>query len=106
VKDTPPVGHLRPPPHPRGAAPRESDRTAGRRRQAFKRAWEAKDIDALIGLLDPDATAVADGGGRALTFLDPIVGASKSHARGSKSPSTHLAAWRCLNAPSTVSRGW
>jgi RNA polymerase sigma-70 factor (ECF subfamily) len=48
--------------------------------RAFKRAWEAKDIDALIGLLDPDATAVADGGGRALTFLDPIVGASKSHA--------------------------
>ncbi|MGW1554394.1 sigma-70 family RNA polymerase sigma factor, partial [Streptomyces sp. NPDC002346] len=31
----------------------------------FKQAWEAKDIDALIGLLDPDATAIADGGGRA-----------------------------------------
>ncbi|MFI0977254.1 RNA polymerase sigma factor SigJ [Streptomyces sp. NPDC021093] len=29
----------------------------------FKRAWEAKDIDALIGLLDPDATGIADGGG-------------------------------------------
>ena len=29
----------------------------------FKQAWEAKDIDALIGLLDPDATAIADGGG-------------------------------------------
>jgi RNA polymerase sigma factor (sigma-70 family) len=42
--------------------------------RAFKRAWEAKDIDALIGLLDPDAVAVADGGGRALTFLDPIEG--------------------------------
>jgi RNA polymerase sigma factor (sigma-70 family) len=40
----------------------------------FKRAWEAKDINALIGLLDPDATAIADGGGRALTFLDPING--------------------------------
>jgi hypothetical protein len=24
----------------------------------FKAAWEAKDIDALIGLLDPDATAI------------------------------------------------
>src|SRR5829696_10271243 len=24
----------------------------------FKQAWEAKDIDALIGLLDPDATAI------------------------------------------------
>ncbi|TMR40984.1 RNA polymerase sigma factor SigJ [Actinomadura geliboluensis] len=40
----------------------------------FKRAWEAKDIDALIGLLDPDATAIADGGGQAVTFLDPIEG--------------------------------
>src|SRR5262249_20604027 len=29
----------------------------------FKRAWEAKDIGALIGLLDPDATATGDGGG-------------------------------------------
>jgi RNA polymerase sigma-70 factor (ECF subfamily) len=31
--------------------------------RAFKQAWEAKDIDALIGLLDPGATVVADGGG-------------------------------------------
>jgi len=40
----------------------------------FKRAWEAKDIGALITLLDPDATATADGGGRAPTFLHPIEG--------------------------------
>ena len=40
----------------------------------FKQAWQAKDIDALIGLLDPDATAIADGGGLALTFLHPIHG--------------------------------
>ena len=40
----------------------------------FKRAWQAKDINALIGLLDPDATATADGGGLALTFLRPIEG--------------------------------
>ncbi|MDF5757300.1 RNA polymerase sigma factor SigJ [Spongiactinospora sp. TRM90649] len=40
----------------------------------FMQAWEAKDIDALIGLLDPDATAVADGGGLATTFLRPIEG--------------------------------
>jgi ketosteroid isomerase-like protein len=40
----------------------------------FKQAWEAKDIDALISLLDPDATAVADGGGLATTFLRPIEG--------------------------------
>jgi RNA polymerase sigma factor (sigma-70 family) len=42
--------------------------------RAFKQAWEALDIDALIGLLDPDATATADGGGLATTFLHPIHG--------------------------------
>jgi RNA polymerase sigma factor (sigma-70 family) len=45
--------------------------------RAFKQAWEAKDIDALIGLLDPDATAIADGGGRATTFLRPIEGSEQ-----------------------------
>ena len=43
----------------------------------FKQAWEAKDIDALIGLLDPDATATADGGGLAITFLHPIEGSEQ-----------------------------
>ena len=42
--------------------------------RAFRQAWEAKDIDALIGLLDPGATATADGGGLAVTFVDPIEG--------------------------------
>ena len=42
--------------------------------RAFKQAWEAKDIDALIGLLDPGAMAIADGGGLATTFLRPIEG--------------------------------
>ena len=49
--------------------------------RAFKAAWEAKDIDALIGLLDPDATAVADSGGLAMAFLEPISGAEQI-ARG------------------------
>ncbi|MEV8321504.1 RNA polymerase sigma factor SigJ [Streptomyces sp. NPDC059900] len=40
----------------------------------FKRAWETGDIDALLGLLDPAATAVADGGGLAAAFPDPIEG--------------------------------
>ena len=40
----------------------------------FKQAWEAKDIDALIGLLDPDATAIADGGGLVSAALRPIEG--------------------------------
>ena len=30
----------------------------------FKEAWQAKDVGALIRILDPDATSVADGGGR------------------------------------------
>ena len=40
----------------------------------FKAAWEARDIGALIGLLDPDATVVADGGGLASAALRPIEG--------------------------------
>jgi RNA polymerase sigma factor (sigma-70 family) len=40
----------------------------------FKRAWEAKDINALIGLLDPGATLTADGGGRVRAALVPIEG--------------------------------
>lgn len=41
----------------------------------FRRAWLAQDIEALIGLLDPAAVAVADGGGRVLAFREPIEGA-------------------------------
>jgi RNA polymerase sigma factor (sigma-70 family) len=40
----------------------------------FRHAWEAKDIGALIGLLDPGATAIADGGGLVAAALDPIQG--------------------------------
>jgi RNA polymerase sigma factor (sigma-70 family) len=40
----------------------------------FKVAWEDKDIGALIGLLDPDATATADGGGLVSAALRPIEG--------------------------------
>jgi RNA polymerase sigma factor (sigma-70 family) len=42
--------------------------------RAFKQAWEAKDINALISLLDPGATAVADGGGLVSAALHPIEG--------------------------------
>jgi RNA polymerase sigma factor (sigma-70 family) len=41
----------------------------------FKAAWDARDIGALIALLDPGATVIADGGGRASAALDPIQGA-------------------------------
>ncbi|MFI7146818.1 RNA polymerase sigma factor SigJ [Nonomuraea sp. NPDC050022] len=43
----------------------------------FKQAWEAKDIDALIGLLDPDATAIIDGGGLVSAGLHPIEGSER-----------------------------
>ena len=43
----------------------------------FKRVWEAKDIAALIGLLDPDATVIADGGGLATASLHPIEGSEQ-----------------------------
>jgi RNA polymerase sigma-70 factor (ECF subfamily) len=42
--------------------------------RAFKLAWEAGDIGALLGLLDPDATLIADGGGLASAALRPIQG--------------------------------
>ncbi|MEV6235447.1 RNA polymerase sigma factor SigJ [Lentzea sp. NPDC051838] len=40
----------------------------------FKQAWETQDIAALVGLLDPDAVFTADGGGKVLAALEPIVG--------------------------------
>jgi RNA polymerase sigma factor (sigma-70 family) len=40
----------------------------------FKAAWEAQDIAALVGLLDPDVTATADGGGLATARLEPMYG--------------------------------
>jgi RNA polymerase sigma factor (sigma-70 family) len=43
----------------------------------FKNAWEAQDIHALIGLLDPDATVIADGGGLVSAALSPIEGAGQ-----------------------------
>src|SRR6516162_7061052 len=42
--------------------------------RAFKQAWEAKDIGALIGLLDPGATATADTGGLVTALPGPIEG--------------------------------
>ncbi|SDC98274.1 RNA polymerase sigma factor SigJ [Glycomyces harbinensis] len=40
----------------------------------FKEAWRAGDVDALIGLLDPDVRAVADGGGIASAHPYPVQG--------------------------------
>jgi RNA polymerase sigma-70 factor (ECF subfamily) len=46
----------------------------GRIVRGFKEAWEAKDITALIAVLDPEATVIADGGGLVNTVLRPIRG--------------------------------
>ncbi|WP_405850645.1 RNA polymerase sigma factor SigJ [Streptomyces niveus] len=43
----------------------------------FKQAWETKDIAALVGLLDPDATMTADGGGLVSAVLRPIEGGGR-----------------------------
>jgi hypothetical protein len=45
--------------------------------RSFKRAWEARDIDALIGLLDPHVTGIADSGGLVNAALRPIEGAEQ-----------------------------
>ncbi|WP_194833428.1 RNA polymerase sigma factor SigJ [Nocardia sp. XZ_19_369] len=42
--------------------------------RGFKQAWEARDINALIGFLDPAATAIADGGGQVNAAPRPIEG--------------------------------
>ena len=41
----------------------------------LRRAWQAKDVEALIQLLDPSVSAVADGGGRVPASRVAIVGA-------------------------------
>ncbi|MFI0982594.1 RNA polymerase sigma factor SigJ [Streptomyces sp. NPDC021093] len=43
----------------------------------FKEAWEAGDVRALVGLLDPDATMTADGGGLVGTVLRPVEGGER-----------------------------
>ena len=45
--------------------------------RAFKQAWEAQDIGALISLLDPGATATGDGGGLVPAAPSPIAGAAQ-----------------------------
>jgi RNA polymerase sigma-70 factor (ECF subfamily) len=62
--------------------PASTARPAPAARQAamvrdFRQAWEAKDIATLIGLLDPDATMVADGGGLVPAALEPIGGSEQ-----------------------------
>jgi RNA polymerase sigma-70 factor, ECF subfamily len=43
----------------------------------FKQAWEARDIGALIGILDAEATAIADSGGLVPAHLLPLEGSEQ-----------------------------
>lgn len=42
--------------------------------RAFRAAWQTGDLAALVGVLDPDAVAVTDGGGLVSAALDPLHG--------------------------------
>nr|WP_055508391.1 RNA polymerase sigma factor SigJ [Nonomuraea pusilla] len=57
---------------PAAPAARQSDLV-----RDFRQAWEAKDIRALVGLLDPGATMIADGGGLVGAALRPIEGGER-----------------------------
>ncbi|MCK8678029.1 RNA polymerase sigma factor SigJ [Streptomyces lichenis] len=43
----------------------------------FRQAWEARDIEALVSLLAPDATMTADGGGVVGAALRPVEGGER-----------------------------
>jgi RNA polymerase sigma factor (sigma-70 family) len=67
----------------------------------FKRAWQAQDIEALVGLLDPDAIVIADGGGLVSAALHPIEGGEEI-ARylidiASRAPSSMMILERTVN---------
>jgi RNA polymerase sigma factor (sigma-70 family) len=62
-------------------APSPATTSGGATVRAFKEAWEARDINALVALLDPNVRGVADGGGRAQAALMPVEGAHEL-ARG------------------------
>ena len=87
----PQAGLLGPPPHPRLAGSRGPASPQAGLVRDFKRAWEAKDIDALIGLLDPDATVTADGGGLVTAASTRSKAASRSRAPTSISPARYPA---------------
>ena len=82
----PPAGLHSPPPRPRLAGRPGLASPAGQPRQGLQKAWEARDIGALIGILDPEATVTADGGGLVTAALRPPKAASRSPASTPRSP--------------------
>ena len=73
-----------------------------------KEAWEAKDIAALVDLLDPAAVLTADGGGMAGTVLHPIEGGARiaryMAAIADKAPGLHLLERSVNGTPGLVAR--
>ncbi|MFE3071989.1 RNA polymerase sigma factor SigJ [Streptomyces sp. NPDC059247] len=74
----------------------------------FKEAWEAKDIGAVVGLLDPDAVMTADGGGLVGTALRPVAGARRIAEYfvfvAGKAPGLVLSEHRVNGRPGLVAR--
>ena len=83
--------------------PRSDAHRAGLVR-AFKQAWEAKDIEALVSLLDPDATAIGDGGGLVSAELRPDRGGEGSRTPGRLAERAPTCRW--WNVRSTASPVW
>ena len=73
----PPACQLGPPSHSPVAGSGDPPTQQADIVKEFKQAWEAKDIAALVSLLDPDATAIADSGGLAAAHLRPIEGSEQ-----------------------------
>lgn len=73
-----------------------------------KEAWEAKDIAALVGLLDPEAVMTADGGGLVGTALRPVEGGARIApymvAIADKAPGLRLLERSAAGAPGLVAQ--
>ena len=77
----PPTGLLGPPPDPGRAAFRDSHGSTRGHRAELQAGLGSQGHRRPDRLLDPDATAIADGGGLATTFLHPIEGGEQiAHA--------------------------
>ncbi len=72
----------------------------------FRQAWETKDIQALIGLLDPNATTITDGGGIVGAQIRPIEGGEQIArffvASVGSTPDTTILECRVNNQPGLV----
>ncbi|MEV4556277.1 sigma-70 family RNA polymerase sigma factor [Kitasatospora sp. NPDC049285] len=73
-----------------------------------KEAWEARNIAALVGVLDPDAVMTADGGGLVGTVLRPVEGGARIAqymiAIADKAPGLRLLECTVAGAPGLVAQ--